>query len=237
MTMRKHWVAIGLALALLLSAAGGHALSQAEYEERYAQISAEYGRIRYGDTNEDIIPIKERLKELGYYAYNVNDRFHRTLEIALRVFCQQMGLEGDGRELTPLLQAILRNEPDLPAAISPQIDTSLYSYEPDGMTYTPYTYARLMRESVREQASVGFEGQIVQVAGGVDEPYLYAVQMEEDPEQIVYVSYQPLPRTTAFQAGDRVAVFGVTQGLTAVAQMGTETQRLSVAADRVGFLP
>lgn len=29
MTMRKHWVAIGLALALLLSAAGGHALSQA----------------------------------------------------------------------------------------------------------------------------------------------------------------------------------------------------------------
>ncbi len=206
------------------------------YESLYSAQSEAYKLIRYGAEGERIVAVKEALALLGYFPYRVSDNYHRTLEIALRVFGQQMRIGGDGRVITPLVQAMLADARNLPKAVSPAIDVFPYSWEPNGTSYTAYSYARVNRTGVLTDTKVGFSGRIASAAkdGGT---WYYAVEMEGDPAKVVYVSYQPLPRTTVFQPGDSVAVFGVTQGQQSLPYAGMQAGALLVNADRVGYAP
>lgn len=205
------------------------------YAEKYAEAASEYRRLEYGATGSRIVEIKNALNALGYFPFRASEAYSRSLEVAMRLFYQQMRLGGDGRIITPLAQAMLLGGDTMPKAIAPAIDLSVYSWEPNGSAFTPYTYARVTRTSVREDVQVGFSGTLVAVAksGGT---YFYAVQMEDRAERIVYVSYTPLPRTTQFQTGDAVTVFGVTQGLATPGFDGMQTEALLVRADQVGYV-
>ncbi len=206
----------------------------AKYQEQYGEASAEYKRLRYGAEDGAIVGIKEALATLGYFPHRASANYYRTLEIAMRVFYQQMRIGGDGTEITPLAQAMLVDAASLPEAISPVIDVGPYSWDPDSGNYTAYTYARVSRSGVASGTSVGFAGQITATARD-GAKYYCAVQMEGDPAKVVYVAYQPLPRTTVFQAGDSVAVFGVTQGQQSLPYEAMSATALLVSADRVGY--
>lgn len=238
--MTKRWLAALLALALC---ATGTALADwsepdanlAHYEALYAEASEEYKLLKYGDEGASVAKIKETLTALGYYTTRVSNNYYRTLEVAVRVLATQLRIGGDGREISPLLQAMIADTAKLPRAISPVIDVSQYSWE-EGSAFVPYTYTRITRSSVQKDAPVGFSG-IITDATSKGNTYYYIVEMENDPEKRVYVTYQPLPQTTVFQPGDEVTVFGVTQGTQANAGEGAETPTLLVIkADRVGYV-
>lgn len=204
----------------------------ARYEAQYAEASEAYKRIRYNAESADIAKIKEALAKLGYFPYTISEKYHRTMVASLRVFVGQMRLGGDGNEITPLMQAMLADSASLPAAISPVIDVSDYMWEKEADTM--YTYARLTRASVQTDTKVGFAGRVAacQTDGAA---YWYAVEMESDPEKVVYVTYSPLPRTTVFQPGDSVAVFGTTRGEQSFAWARMDQPALTVEADRIGY--
>lgn len=208
----------------------------AAYEKEYGEASEAYKLIKYGAESEAVGKIKEILSDLGYFGNRLSNNYYRTLETAVRVFAGQLRIGGDGSEITPLMQAMLADPGNMPRAISPAIDVYAYSWEPTGNTYDAYTYSRITRKGVQEDAMVGFSGRIAFSTsdGGV---HYYAVEMEEDAEKLVYVSYAPLPRTTVFQTGDSVAVFGVTKGLQSLSYEGMEEEVLLVTADRVGYSP
>ncbi len=237
--MTKRVMAVLLAAALLL---GGAALADftsptanlTQYQAQYGEASAAYKTIKYGESGARITALKEALSGLGYFANRASENYYKTLEIAIRVFCQQMRIGGDGQSITPLAQAMLADAANMPRALSPALDIFAYSWEPNGTDYTPYTYARVTRTGVRTDTKVGFTGKIVITAANGATQYCL-VQMEDDPAKIVYVSYQPLPHTTVFQAGDSIAVFGVTQGQQALSYSGMQAIALLVKADRVGY--
>lgn len=236
--MKKRWFALLLAVCLLPIGAALADWSAPDanlsyYEGLYGEASESYRRIRYGNEGETVAEIKQKLMDLGYFANKIGNTYHRTLETAIRVFAGQLRLGGDGQEVTPLMQAMLADSANLPQAISPAIDVSAYSWE-ENTTFTAYTYARVTRTSVQQDTSVGFSGRITTVVDGGD-TFHYVVEMESDPEKVVYVSYQPLPRTTRFQLGDEVTVFGVTQGLQTLTFTGMTAEQLLVKADRIGY--
>lgn len=204
------------------------------YEDIYGEASEQYKTIKYGASGQNIVAIKETLASLGFFPYRASENYYRTLQAAIQAFCQQLRIGGDGQEITPLMQAILADSKNLPKAISPAIDIYAYSWESDSTQYISYTYARIMRSSVRTDTKVGFSGKLVSVveSGGVQH---CVVEMENDPEKRVYVTYQPLARTTVFQPGDEIAVFGVTQNLQTLSYEGMDEEHLMVAADRVGY--
>lgn len=237
--MKTRWMALLAALCLLLGSVAvadwtAPDANLSQYEEQYGQAAESYRRIRYNDSSEQVAAIKQTLAGLGYFPYRVSNNYYRTLQTAIRVFAGQMRIGGDGSEITPLMQAMLANPSALPQAISPVIDVYEYGWEPNSSTYTAYTYARVTRTSVQQSTKVGFEGRIqsAQQSGGI---WYYTVIMENDPEKMIYVSYSPLPRTTVFQAGDSIAVFGVTQGMQSLPYTGMSASLLLVAADRVGY--
>ncbi|HML46320.1 MAG TPA: hypothetical protein PKE04_06175, partial [Clostridia bacterium] len=184
--MRKRW--IGLALALCL--AFGAALSAfawgtsetdnlAKYEAEYGEAASAYKRVRYGAANSQVEKAKQALSDLGYFANKVNQSYYRTLEVAVRVFCQQLHLGGDGRELPPLLQAMLAAPAGLPKAVSPAIDVYLYSEEQKETQYVAFTYAQLMRNNTQNQTQVTFAG-VVELAAIQGEEQIMALQMESN---------------------------------------------------------
>lgn len=206
------------------------------YTQKYGSIAAaNYKRISYGAKNDTIQKIKEQLQALGFFDNRVDQNFGRTLEKASRVFCQQMRIGGGGMEITALMQAMLTDSRSMPQAISPGINIYSYSLYGDQSAYTPYTYARLTRSNVRSQAQVGFAGRVDAVENVGSVQYIM-LRMEDNKDNIIYIVYQPLPRTTRFQAGDRVAVFGVTQGLQSFSYTGMTKERLVVKADRIGYV-
>lgn len=238
----KRFIA-GLLACLLLGTGLAYAdwtapdANLAAYEAQYGEAAEEYKAIRYGADGEAIATAKETLAAFGFFPYKVSNNYYRTLETALRVFETQLRLGGDGSTLSPLVQAILADKANLPRAISPAIDVYDHSWEPDGKSFTAYTFARLSRTGVQTDTRVGFYGVITAMASASGD-YTYCVQLEDDPEKIVYVTYEPLPRTTVYQVGDAVAVFGVTQGEQSFdAYLGMETPALLVKADRVGYAP
>jgi len=241
--MRKRWGSLSLALWLALCPVlpalawgASETAHLAQYEAAYGEAASAYRRIRYGAENAQVQKVKQALEDLGYFANRVNQSYYRTLEIAVRVFCQQLQIGGDGREITPLVQAMLADPAGLPRAISPAIDVYVYSEEKEEAQYVAYTYARLMRGNTLNQVRVTFIGVVGQVVHQ-GEAQVLALRMENDAEKQVYVRYEPLPRTTRFQVGDKVTVFGTTQGLQALPNVGMDAERLLVSADRVGYAP
>ncbi|MDR1569952.1 MAG: hypothetical protein LBS72_05635 [Oscillospiraceae bacterium] len=204
------------------------------YAEKYSEAAENYTKLRYGANNETIQRIKQQLHDLGYFDNRIDQNYGRTLEKASRVFCQQLRIGGGGEEISALMQAMLSDPQNMPYAISPGINIYNYSRYGDQSAYTPYTFAQLSRSNVRTQTQVGFTGRIGAVFNEGSVQYI-SLRMEDNADYTVYVVYQPLPRTTRFQVGDRVAVFGETQGTQSLAyeQMGSE--RLLVRADRVGY--
>lgn len=207
-----------------------------KYESLYGADAEGYKAIRYNAQSSQVSKIKEALAQLGFFPYKVSDNYYRSLESSIRVFAGQMRIGGDGSEITPLMQAMLADGANLPKAISPVIDVSEYSWEPDtsSTTFTPYTYQRLNRTSVQSGTKVGFQGRIVAsvYSGAV---CYYAVQLGSDVENRVYVTYEPLPQTTVFQTGDEVAVFGTTAGSQSLGYEGMQDSALNIRADRVGY--
>lgn len=236
MARRCAWLLLAL---LLLS---GQALADwtaedanvERYTQQYGAASEQYKRIRFNAEGERIVEIKEALASLGYFPYRISDNYYRTLEVAVRVFAGQMRIGGDGSEITPLMQAMLADSAAMPKAVSPLIDVSAYAWESSGNHNTWYTYARLTRSSVLTDTQVGFVGTVALCAvdGG---QYRYVIVMEKDTEKAIYVTYQPLPRTTVFQEGDSVIVFGTTRGEDSFAQAGMSKTALHVQADRIGY--
>jgi len=205
------------------------------YTQKYGKAAQSYARIRYGAKSDAVQRIKEQLNSLGYFDSRIDQNYGRTLEKASRVFCQQLRISGGGEEISALMQAMLSDPQNIPRAISPGINIYNYSRDGDQTAYTPYTFARLSRTNVRSQAQVGFQGQITSLTNEGSIQYI-ALRMEDNADRIVYIIYQPLPRTTRFQQGDRVAVFGVTQGIQSFSYASMRTQRLTVKADRVGYI-
>ncbi|GHU70291.1 hypothetical protein FACS1894184_15540 [Clostridia bacterium] len=203
------------------------------YEERYADAVSEYKRIRYGTENDTVQRIKQQLNELGFFDNRINTSYFRTLEIATRVFCQQMRIGVDGRDITPLMQAMLA-DPTTQRAVSPGINIYTYSSTRDETKFLTFTYAQLQRPNTLQGASVGFTGTVKYVSNEGSIQYM-AMTMEDRPDRIVYIVYLPLPRTTRFQVGDTVAVFGVTQGLQSLPYDGMRDEQLVVQAERVGY--
>lgn len=240
MTRNTVGLVLFLALALLsVPALGDYTAADANltmYEERYGEASAAYRRIAYQDEGSRVADAQEKLASLGFYANTVNGRYGIMMETAVRVFCQQLRIGGDGREITPLMLAMLADTGNMPKALSPAINIFDYSYEQDSTQYVAYAYDRLTRASVAAGTKVSFSGQVTAVVSEGDRQTL-RLQMEDSAEKIVYLTYEPLPRTTRFQAGDQVTVFGATQGTRALAYDGMETEQLVVAADRIGYAP
>ncbi|MDR2657108.1 MAG: hypothetical protein LBB86_04705 [Oscillospiraceae bacterium] len=205
----------------------------AAYEAQYADVMTDYKRIRYGTESETVQRVKQQLRDLGFFDNRINTSYFRTLEIATRVFCQQMRIGGDGREITPLMQAMLA-DPSTQRAVSPGINIYTYSSTHDETKFLTYTYAQLQRPNTQRDASVGFTGTITYVSNEGSIQYM-AMTMEGRSDWIIYLVYQPLPRTTRFQAGDAVAVFGVTQGSQSMPYDGMAEERLTVQADRIGY--
>lgn len=241
--MRKRWIGLALALCLAFGAAlsafawgTSETENLAKYEAAYGEAASAYKRIRYGATSDQVEKAKQALEDLGYFANKVNQSYYRTLEIAVRVFCQQLHLGGDGREITPLVQAMLADPAGLPRAVSSAIDVYLYSEEQEEAQYVTFSYAQLMRNNTQNQTQVTFTGVVEQTVNQGEEQILM-LQMENDSEKRVYVRYVPLPRTTRFQVGDKVAVFGMTQGLQALPYQDMDAECLLVQADRVGYAP
>ena len=239
--MRKRWIGMALAVWLAVGTpmpvwAWGTSETEnlARYEAEYGEAAEGYKRIRYGATSAQVEEIKQALADLGYFANRVNQSYYRTLEIAVRVFCRQLHIGGDGQTITPLVQAMLDDPAGLPRAVSPAIDVYLYSEEKEEAQYVAYTYARLTRNNTLNQVAVTFCG-VIEQAMNQGSAQVLTLQMESDAEKRVYVQYEPLPRTTRFQAGDKVTVFGVTQGLQAMPYPGMDAERLLVRADRVGY--
>lgn len=239
--MKTRWLAALLAL-LVLAGAPAKAdwtapdANLSKYQDEYGEASEGYKRIRYGAEGAQIAEIKEKLATLGFFGNRISNNYYRTLETAIQVFAGQLRIGGDGSEITPLMQAMLADSANLPRAISPAIDVFEYSWEPNGTSYTAYTYARVTRSSVVQDTKVGFSGKIV-AAHSSGNSYTYAIQMENDPAKLVYTTYQPLPRTTVFQQGDEVSVFGTTQGEQSMGYDGMTEQAVLVNADRIGFAP
>lgn len=240
--MRKtKKAALLLALLLLLQAPAladwtAPDANLAHYQETYGEASELYTRIRYNAQGSEVADIKQKLTELGFFAQRITENYYRTLETAVRVFATQLRIGGDGSEVTPLMQAMLADAASMPRAISPAIDHFTYGWEANSTSYAAYTYQQLTRSSVSPGTKVGFQGSITaaQNDGGV---WHYTIAMENNPERTLHVTYQPLPRTTVFQTGDAVAVFGVAQGAQSAPIEGMETPALTVAADRVGYAP
>jgi hypothetical protein len=206
----------------------------AQYTDVYAEVVEGYRLIKYGATGTHIATLKESLATLGYFPYRASENYYRTLETAIRLFTQQMRLGGDGQTITPLMQAMIADASHLPKALCPVLDLSSYSWQEEDTGFTAYTYARLTRTSVLEDTQVGFFGKIT-VAEKSGETYYYTIALEDDAQKHVYVAYQPLPRTTVYQAGDAVAVFGTTQGEQALPYPGMDTAALYIKADRIGY--
>lgn len=244
--MRQHTRRLRQVLALVLigcltaGAAGADWTSPTAnataYEAQYAEAAEAYKSIRYGAESARVAAVKEALATLGYFPYQPNNNYNRTLQRALRLFVTQMRIGGDGEEITPLMQAMLEDADSLPRAISPAISLSEYTSDTDASGYTPYTFTRLSRSGVQQSTKVGFQGRIVGWAVSAN-VYHYVVEMDDNPERHVYVRYEPLPRTTVYQPGDLVAVFGVTQGEQSLPHDGMDTPALLVHADRVGYAP
>lgn len=237
--LRKTILAIlllGLAAAPALADWTPPEANLAHYRAEYGDAAENYRTIRYNASGQEITEIKEALTGLGFFAQRVTDKYLRTLETAVRVFAGQLRIGGNGSEITPLMQAMLKDAENMPRAISPAIDHFQYGWEQSTSSYAPYTYQRLTRSSVLTNTQVGFTGRIDRaVRTGGD--FAYSIVMEGDPDQVVYVTYAPLPRTTMFQSGDVVAVFGVTQGEGSLPHTGMETPLLTIAADRIGYAP
>lgn len=237
--MKKRWLAAILTLLLWIAASASAEWTAPDanlalYQERYGEASEGYKRIRYGAEGDNIAAIKEALSELGFFPYRISNNYYRTLEAAVRIFAGQLRIGGDGSEITPLMQAMLADSANLPRAVSPLIDVYEYSWEPNANTYTPYTYARVTRSSVVQGVKVGLSGKVVAIHG-TGGTYTYAIEMENDPEKTVYATYQPLPRTTVFQPGDEVTLFGTTQGEQSFAYAGMAGSAVTIAADRIGY--
>lgn len=240
--MKKTKTAALLLAILMLTTITAHAdwttpeANLAHYQELYGEASEGYTRIRYNAQGPEVADIKQKLTELGFFAQRVTENYYRTLETSVRVFATQLRIGGDGSEVTPLMQAMLADTANMPHAISPAIDHFTYGWEANSTSYTAYTYQQLTRSSVTQGTRVGFQGKITAAksSGGV---WHYAITMENTPERVLYVTYQPLPRTTVFQSGDTVTVFGVTDGDQASPIEGMETPALTVAADRIGYAP
>ncbi|MDR1598703.1 MAG: hypothetical protein LBS11_02340 [Oscillospiraceae bacterium] len=205
----------------------------AAYEELYAREIQDYKRVRYGMESADVQRIKQQLRDLGFFDNRINTSYFRTLEIAARVFCQQTRIGGDGREITPLMQAMLA-DPAAQRAVSPGINIYTYSSTRDETKFLAFTYAQLQRPNTQREASVGVKGKVAGVNNEGSVQYISMV-MEDRADRIIYIVYQPLPRTTRFQAGDAVAVFGVTQGPQSLPYDGMREERLVIQADRVGY--
>lgn len=205
----------------------------AALEEQYAQAIPDYKRIRYGAESDDVQRVKQQLRDLGFFDNRINTSYFRTLEIAARVFCQQARIGGDGREITPLMQAMLA-DPSAQRAVSPGINIYTYSSTRDETKFLTFTFAQLQRPNTRIDASVGIRGRVVGVSNEGSIQYM-SMMMEDRADRIVYIVYQPLPRTTRFQAGDAVAVFGVTQGMQSLPYDGMREEQLLIQADRVGY--
>lgn len=206
----------------------------ADFEARYGEQAARYKLIRYGEKGAKITELKDALANLGYFGHRNSENYYRTLAVAVRVFCAQMRIGGDGQSITPLVQAMIADAANMPKAISPGIDVFAYAYEPNGTDYTPYTYARLTRAAQRGRTQVGFSGKIVSTASAGGAQYC-AVEMEQDPAMVVYVVYTPKPRTTVFQAGDTVSVFGFTAGEQSFPYPNMAASATTVSADKVGY--
>lgn len=206
------------------------------YQSAYGEASEEYTRIRYGASGPQITAIKEALAGLGFFPYRITENYYRTLESAVRVFAGQLRIGGDGSEITPLMQAMLADAANMPRAVSPAIDHFAYGWEPSNSSYTPYTFSRLSRSGVAQNTRVGFQGtiQAYHLDAGT---YTYAVAVDGNAESIVYVQYEPLPRTTVYQVGDSVAVFGTTDGTRALSYDGMDAEALVVSAAQVGYAP
>ena len=236
--MVKRACAALVALLLLIGCAyadwSAPDLNLEKYTEKYAETIAKYKRLQYGASTPQVASLKEALAKLGFFPYLISENYYRTLETAIRLFVQQMRLDGDGREITPLVQAMILDTGKMPAAIVPVIDVLPYSGPGNDTNFAPYTYAQISRNSVLSGAQVSFRGKITAKAKSGGESY-YAVQMEGDPAKRVYVAYQSPQHTTLFQPGDDVLVFGVTQGRQSLPQPGMEEEALFVKADRVGY--
>ncbi|GHU78320.1 hypothetical protein AGMMS49992_28720 [Clostridia bacterium] len=238
-TAKRIIIILALLLSLLMPtlAAADWSASDANlalYEERYSSTVTDFKRIRYGAESNAVQTVKQQLHELGFFENRINTSFFRTLEIAARVFCQQMRIGTDGREVTPLMQAMLADSASLERAVSPAINIYTYSSTRDETKYLPFTYAQLQRTNVQKQSHVGLTGTVTHVANEGSVQYM-AVVMEDRADRVIYLVYQPLPRTTRFQAGDSVSVFGVTQGMQSLPYEGMLEEQLVVQADRVGY--
>lgn len=206
------------------------------YTAAYGDAAEGYKVIRYGAESAQVATVKAALATLGYFPFSTSNNYNRSLERAARLFATQMRIGGDGREITPLMQAMLADAANLPPAISPVVNTANYTSDSESGGYIPYTYARITRTSVQQDVSVGFDGTISAWIL-IGNTHYYAVQMDNDPQKVLYVAYQPLPRTTVFQPGDSVSVLGVTQGLQSYPYPGMADAALTVAADRIGYTP
>lgn len=240
--MRKTKTAAWLLAILLLAATCASAdwtapdANLAHYQSLYGEASEGYARVRYNAKGPEVTDLKEKLTALGFFAQRITENYYRTMETAVRVFATQLRIGGDGSEVTPLMQAMLADPANMPQAVSPAIDHFTYGWEANSAGYIAYTYQQVTRSSVADGTRVGFQGKIT-AAENSDGAWHYVVEMENNPERVLYVDYRPLPRTTVFQPGDAVAVFGVTQGTQAAPVAGIEGSALLIAADRVGYAP
>ncbi len=236
--MKKRIVALLLGLLLIACPALADWSSPTEnlagFDAQYAEQLEQYKQIKYGEKGAKVTQIKETLSELGYYANIVSDNYYRTLEVAVRVFARQMKIGDSGQLITPLMQAMLADKAAMPRVIVPGINVFTYSYNPNGNDYTAYTFSQLTRANAQQDAKVGFSGVLLS-ATKVGAAQYCAVQLENDAKRIVYVAYEPLPRTTVFQPGDTVAVFGVTQGEQTFTYDGMTEAAPFIRADRVGY--
>ncbi|MDR2505209.1 MAG: hypothetical protein LBD16_03790 [Oscillospiraceae bacterium] len=238
--MRKI-IYILLALAIIVSLFANAALAdwsspsanQALYEAQYAEQIDSFTRLRYGSESAVVKRVKQQLSDLGFFTGRIDENYGKTLVKASAVFCQQMRITGGGNEISQLVQAMLADPSSMPRAISPGINIYEYSRSGDQSAYAPYNYAQMTTKNKQAQANVGFSGSVVNIVNVGSVQYMILKMLTD--EQIVYVTYQPLPRTTRFQVGDTVAVLGETNGFGSLEPEGFAQERLCVTAVRVGY--
>lgn len=203
------------------------------YIEKYTEAAKKYGRLRYGMVDKAVKVVKQQLKDLGYYNNRIDENYGKTLIKASRTFCQQLRIDGGGEGISPLFQAILADKDNVPYAISPAINIYTYSRYGDETVYTPFTFQQVSK--AKAGVSVGINGTIVSVVNQNTKQY-YVVRMAGGDSNLVYVEYEPAPRTTRFQAGVRVAVFGKVNGGGSYEYDGMGDTRVVIVGDRVGYL-
>lgn len=196
-------------LALLLCTATALAATYTEnvdyYTEKYGDDFSLYRDWTSGAKDSRITKAGERLKELGYYniAKVTNDSITNTMALSISLFCQQMGIGGEGKELSKLTQAVLFSGDAQPALFPPPYEKN-YSYEQEGKL-TVFTLRNLQRLKAGDRCSL--RGTVAEIVKVDERNVTLRIELEGTTDA-VRVNYRYPERSSRFMVGDKVLAFG-----------------------------